>query len=162
MSLSQTTPAGFVDNVCVYTYVDTAAEGVQYDNALYPCSAQHAVIFSAEHHLICLDVDCKRAVQLPHAQADLQVLEFGGYGEADADGKAEFVWTYLVLQTSSVSSQQRSVVRAYNAEMLTLMQNNKLQLTRRQLSNIGFVTKNTTDELYIDVCMTGRGEAMET
>jgi hypothetical protein len=162
MSLSQTTPSGFVDNVCVYTFVDTATEGVQYDNLLYPCSQQHAIIFSAEHHLICLDVDCKRAVRLPHAQADLELIEFEGYQPVDGEGPAVFDWNFRALQTSAVSSQQRSVVRAYNAEMLTLTQNNKLQMTRRQLSNVGFVTKNTTDGLYVDISMTGRGEAMET
>lgn len=162
MSLSQTTPAGFVDNVCVYTFVDTAAEGAQYDNELHPCSEQHSTIFSPDHHLICLDADCKRAVRLPHAQADLELLEFDGYAAVSGEGPADFVWSSRALQTSAVPSKQRSVVRAYNAEMLTLTQNNKLQLTRRQLSNVGFVTKNTTAELYIDVSMTGRGEAMET
>lgn len=162
LSLSQTTPSGFVDNVCVYTFVDTAVEGVQYDNELHLCSERHSIIFSPDHHLICLDVDCKRAVRLPHAQADLELLEFEGYKAVEGEGPADFVWNFRTLQTSAVSSQQRSVVRAYNAEMLTLMQNNKLQLTRRQLSNVGYITKNTTDELYIDVSMTGRGEAMET
>jgi hypothetical protein len=162
MSLSQTTPAGFVEGVCVYTQIDTATEGVQYDNVLKLCSAQHSTIFSPDHHLVCLDIDCKRAVRLPHAQAELQVLEFEGYQPAEDGGADVFNWEFRVLQTSAVSSQQRNSVRAYNAEMLTLTQNNKLQLTRRQLSSIGYVTKNTTDELYVDVSMTGRGEAMET
>ena len=162
MSLSQTTPTGFVDTVCVYTFLDTAVEGVLYDSMLHDCSAQHAVIFPSDHHLICLDVDCKSAVMLPHEQAGLAILEFEGYQAAEGTGPATFDWGFRTLQTSPVSSQQRSVVRAYNAEMLTLMANNKIQLTRRQLSSVGYVTRNNSDEIYVDVSMTGRGEAMET
>ncbi len=162
LSLSQTTPTGFVDNVCVYTALDTADEGVLYDSVLEPCSADHDVIFSANHHLLCIDIDCKRAVRLPHGPADLQLVEFGGYGPASAGGRAVFDWSFRVLQTSTVSAQQRAAVLAYDAQMLTLMPDNKLQLTRRQLSSIAYVTRNSSDELYVDVSMTGRGEAMET
>ena len=162
VSLSQTTPAGFVDDVCVYTFLDTAVEGVLYDNKLYPCSAQHSIIFPADHHLICLDADCKRAVRLPHAQAELEMLEFDGYQPAEGEGWSVFDWNVRILQASKVASQQRAVVRAYNAEMLTLMQNNKIQMTRRQLSSIGYVTRNTSAEICVDVSMTGRGEVMET
>ena len=82
LSLSQTTPTAFVDNVCVYTSLDTADEGVLYDNVLEPCSTDHDVIFSPGHHMVCIDVDCQRAVRLPHAEAELQVVEFGGYQPA--------------------------------------------------------------------------------
>jgi hypothetical protein len=162
MSLSQTTPTGFVDNVCVYTFLDTGDEGVMYDSVLEPCTADHDVIFSPNHHLVCIDVDCLRAVRLPHGPADLQLVEFGGYQPAEAGGPAEFDWSFRVLQASTVSSQQRAVVRAYHAEMLTLMPNNKIQLTRRQLSSVGYVTRNSSKEVYVDISLTGRGETMET
>ena len=162
LSLSQTTPAGFVENVCVYTFVDTAVEGALYDSVLHPCSADHAVIFPPKHHLVCIDIDCRRAVRLPHAEAALELVEFGGYQPAEADKPAVFDWTFRIAQTLVTSSQQRTVVGAYNAEMLTLMANNKVQLTRRQLSSVGYVTKNTSTEAYVDISMTGRGEAMET
>jgi len=162
LSLSQTTPTAFVDNVCVYTSLDTADEGVLYDNVLEPCSGEHDVIFPPDHHLVCIDVDCQRAVRLPHAAAELQLLEFGGYEPAAAGGRAAFDWSFRVLRTSTVSSQQRSVVRAHHAQMLTLMPDNKLQLTRRQLSSVGYVSRNSSHELYVDISMTGRGEAMET
>ena len=161
MSLSQTTPTGF-DNVCVYTQLDTADEGVLYDSELHPCSRDHDVIFSPNHHTICIDIDCKRAVRLPHAEADLQLVEFDGYHPAEAGGRAEFEWAFRVLQTATVSAQQRSVVRAYNEQLLTLMPNNNMQLTRRQLASVGYVTRNSSNELYVDISMTGRGEAMET
>jgi len=161
-SVSQTTPEGFVDNVCVFTRLDTAEEGALYDNLLYPCSQHHDDIFPPLHQLICLDNDCKRAVRLPHAQADLELVEFAGYEAVEAEGPATFDWSYQVVQTAKISSQQRSAVRAYNEEMLTLMKNNKLQMTRRQLCSVGFVTRNTSNEVFVDVCMTGRGEAMET
>ena len=162
MSLSQTTPTGFLDKVCVYTSVDTAVEGDLYDNVLYPCSWDHDAIFPPNHHMICIDTDCKRAVRLPHAPAELELVEFGGYAPVEGTGPAKFDWKFRILQASPVSSQQQSVVRAYNAQMLTLMQNNKMQLARRHLSSVGYVTKNTSDEVYVDVSLTGRGEAMET
>jgi hypothetical protein len=162
MSLSQTTPTGFVDNVCVYTVLDTADEGVLYDSVLEACNREHDVIFSPNHHLVCIDVDCKRAVRLPHGPADLELVEFSGYQPSTEGGRAEFDWSFRVLQASAVSAQQRAVVRAYHAEMLTLMPDNKIQLTRRQLSSVGYVTRNSSNELYVDVTMTGRGEAMET
>ena len=162
MSLSQTTPTEFVDDVCVYTFLDTAAEGVLYDSVLEPCTRDHDVIFPPNHHMICIDVDCKRAVRLPHAPAELELVEFEGYQPVDGSGPPVFDWTFRVLQTSAVSSQQRSVIRAYNAQMLTLMRNNKMQLARRQLSSVGYVTRNSSNELYVDVSLTGRGEAMET
>ena len=162
LSLSQTTPSGFVEDVCVYTFMDTAPEGVLYDSVLHPCHADHAVIFPADHHLICLDADCKRAVRLPHEQADLELVEFDGYQPAEADAPAVFDWKFRVLNTSRVSSQQRSAVGAYSAEMLTLTQSNKVQLMRRQLASVGYVTKDTAAEVYVDVSMTGRGQAMET
>jgi hypothetical protein len=161
MSLSQTTPTGFLEKVCVYTFVDTAADGVLYDNVLYPCTRDHDVIFPPNHHIICIDVDCKRAVRLPHGPAELELVQYEGYQPAEGAGAPVFDWKMHILQTSAVSSQQRSVVRAYNAEILTLTQNNKVQLTRRQLSSVGYVTRNSSDEVYVDVSLTGRGEAME-
>jgi hypothetical protein len=162
MSLSQTTPTGFLDNVCVYTFLDTAAEGVLYDSVLYPCTRDHDVIFPPNHHMICIDSDCQRAVRLPHAPAEMELVEFAAYQPTSEPDPALFDWSFRVLQASTVSSQQRSVVRAYNAEMLTLMRNNKMQLTRRQLSSVGHVTRNSSNELYVDVSLTGRGAAMET
>ena len=161
MSLSQTTPTGFVDNVCVYNFLDTADEGVLYDSVLHPCTREHDIIFSPDHHMVCIDMDCNRAMRLSHGPADLQLVEFGGYQRAEARGRAEFDWEFSVLQVSTVSSQQRSVVRAYHTEMLTLMANNKMQMTLRQLSSVGYVTRNSSNELYVDISMTGRGEAME-
>jgi len=162
MSLSQTTPAGFLDNVCVYTFVDTAVEGVLYDNVLHPCSKDHDVIFPPSQHMICIDIDCQRAVRLPHSPAELELVEFHGYQPAEEAGPAVFDWEFQIVQTSAVSSQQRSIVRAYNAEVLTPMPNNKIQLSRRQLSSVGYVTRNSSSELYVDVSLTGRGEVMES
>jgi hypothetical protein len=112
--------------------------------------------------MVCIDIECQRAVRLPHDPAELELIQFHGYKPAEEAGPAVFDWKFRILQTSAVSSQQRSVVRAYNAEVLTLMRNNKMQLTRRQLSSVGYVTRNSSDELYVDVSLTGRGEAMET
>ena len=91
-------PSGFVDSVCVYTVLDTSDEGVLYDNLLRPCSAQYDLIFPSEHQLICLDDDCRRAVRLPHAQADLQLVEFSGYESVADGGSAAFDWNYRIIR----------------------------------------------------------------
>ena len=73
---------------------------------LHSCSAgEHAVIFPAKHHLVCLDLDCKRAVRLPHTEAALELVEFGGYQPAEADSAAKFDWTFRIAQTAPTSSQ---------------------------------------------------------
>ena len=162
VSASRTTPDLFEDKVCVYFYVDTASTGALYDGVMRDCSAYHDKVFSENQRLVCLDSDCRRVLRIPYREAQVTVDKLKGYQASDADDAAAFDWTVVESLAFQMSRNQRAILDMSDTMGLTVMKDNRVQLTSRQLSAVGKVDTLRPDGSFaVHVAMTGRADSQE-
>ena len=162
VSASRTTPYMFDDKVCVYFYVDTSIAGSLYDGNIHDCSSYHDEVFSENRRIVCLDPDCADLIRIPYQPALLTVDKMKGYSTHDADEAASFDWTVLQSHSFKTTQNQRSVLDMTDTPDLTVMSDNRVQLTTRQMSSIGKVDSRRADGGFaVHIAMTGRAESLE-
>ena len=162
VSASRTTPYMFEDKICVYFYVDTSSSGSLYDGNIHDCSAYHDEVFSPNRRIVCLDPDCADVIRIPYQQAALTVDKMKGYVAHDADDASSFDWTVVQSRSFRTTQNHRSVLDMTDAQELTVMSDNRVQLTRRQMSVLGKVDSRSADGGFaVHIALTGRAESME-
>ena len=162
VSASRTTPEVFDDKVCLFFNVDTSSNSL-YDGNMHDCSTYHDTVFSPHQRIVCLDPDCHRMLRIPYADASLTVDDVIGYGAVDADEPAGFDWRLKSTKSFKMTRNQRAVLDMSDTPVLTVMQDNRVQLTSRQMSALGKVDTTRSDGSFaVHIGMTGKAESQQS
>lgn len=162
VSASRTQPYMMDDNVCVYFYIDTSETGLLYDSIMHDCSGSHDKVFSPTHRTVCLDRDCSDLLRIPHQPGEIILEKMIGYSSGDDEVSAKFVWGTLQSRSFKMTKNQRSILDLPDKPALTILKDNRLQLTSRQVSTIGKVDSRTADGGFaVHIAMTGRADSQE-